>query len=107
MTAALVRYRVVAYIVGVLLLVLVGVAMPLKYFADQPTLVAVVGPIHGFVYMVYLVVAFDLAVRAKWTFTRTLLILLAGTIPVMSFVAERKVTSWIRQRREAAAPVTG
>ena len=101
MTAALVRYRVVAYIVGVLLLVLVGVAMPLKYFADQPTWVAVVGPIHGFVYMVYLVVAFDLAVRAKWTFTRTLLILLAGTIPVMSFVAERKVTSWIRQREVA------
>jgi integral membrane protein len=103
MTAALKRYRVVAYIVGVLLLVLVGIAMPLKYFADRPTLVAVVGPIHGFVYMVYLVVAFDLAVRAKWTFARTLLILLAGTIPVMSFVAERKVTSWIREQE--AAPV--
>jgi integral membrane protein len=105
MTAALVRYRVVAYIVGVLLLVLVGVAMPLKYFADQPTLVAAVGPIHGFVYMAYLVVAFDLAVRAKWTFLRTLVILLAGTIPVMSFVAERKVTSWIRQREASPAPV--
>jgi integral membrane protein len=105
MTAALVRYRVVAYIVGVLLLVLVGIAMPLKHFADQPTLVAVVGPIHGFVYMVYLVVAFDLAVRAKWTFLRTLVILLAGTIPVMSFVAERKVTSWIRQREASPAPV--
>jgi integral membrane protein len=104
MTAALKRYRVVAYIVGMLLLVLVGVAMPLKYLADQPTLVAVVGPIHGFVYMVYLVVAFDLAVRAKWTFLRTLVILLAGTIPVMSFVAERKVTSWIRQREAALAP---
>jgi len=105
MTAALKRYRVVAYIVGVLLLVLVGVAMPLKYLADQPTLVAVVGPIHGFVYMVYLVVAFDLAVRAKWTFLRTLAILLAGTIPVMSFVAERKVTAWVRQRSEEPAPV--
>jgi integral membrane protein len=102
MTAALTRFRVVAYIVGVLLLVLVGVAMPLKYLADQPTLVAVIGPIHGFVYMVYLVVAFNLAVRAKWTILRTLVILLAGTIPVMSFVAERKVTSWIRQRSEAA-----
>ena len=100
MGAALKRYRVVAYIVGVLLLVLVGVAMPLKYLGDRPEMVAVVGPIHGFVYMVYLVVAFDLSVRAKWTFTRTLVILLAGTIPVMSFVAERKVTSWIRQRRE-------
>jgi integral membrane protein len=103
MTAALTRFRVVAYIVGVLLLVLVAVAMPLKYAADDDRLVAVVGPVHGFVYMVYLVVAFDLAVRAKWTFTRTLLILLAGTIPAMSFVAERKVTSWIRGRERAGA----
>lgn len=98
MTAALTRFRLVAYIVGVLLIVLVAVAMPLKYVADQPTLVRLIGPLHGFVYMVYLVVAFDLAVRAKWTFMRTLLVLLAGTIPAMSFVAERRVTSWIRNR---------
>jgi len=97
MTAALTRYRVLAYIVGVLLLVLVAVAMPLKYIGHEPALVSLVGPAHGFMYMVYLVVAFDLAVRAKWRFRRTLLILLAGTIPVMSFVAERKVTSWIHQ----------
>lgn len=96
MNAALTRYRVMAYIVGVLLLLLVFVAMPLKYFADQPTLVAVIGPAHGFLYMVYLVAAFDLAVRAKWPFLRTLLVLLAGTVPVMSFVAERKVTGWVR-----------
>jgi integral membrane protein len=96
MSAALTRFRVMAYVVGVLLLVLVFVAMPLKYFADQPTMVAVVGPLHGFLYMVYLVTAFDLAVRAKWPFLRTLLVLLAGTVPVMSFVAERKATHWVR-----------
>ena len=96
MNAALTRFRVMAYTVGVLLLVLVCVAMPLKYLADRPTLVAVVGPIHGLLYMVYLVTAFDLAVRARWPFVRTVLVLLAGTIPVMSFVAERKATAWIR-----------
>jgi len=103
MAAALTRFRVMAYIVGVFLLILVFVAMPLKYFADQPTLVAIVGPIHGFLYMVYLVTAFDLAVRAKWPFTRTVLVLLAGTIPVMSFVAERKATGWIRDRDRTAS----
>lgn len=97
MSGALLRYRVVAYVVGVFLLLLVFVAMPLKYFADQPALVAIIGPIHGLLYMVYLVVAFDLAVRAKWPFARTILVLLAGTIPVMSFVAERKVTAWSRE----------
>jgi integral membrane protein len=103
MAAALTRFRVMAYIVGVFLLILVFVAMPLKYFADQPTLVAIVGPIHGFLYMVYLAAAFDLAVRAKWPFTRTVLVLLAGTIPVMSFIAERKATGWIRDQARTAS----
>jgi integral membrane protein len=103
MTAALTRFRIIAYVVGVFLLILAFVAMPLKYLADSPTLVSIVGPVHGFLYMVYLVVAFDLAVRAKWSLTRSVLVLLAGTVPIMSFVAERRVTAWVRQRGE---PVT-
>ena len=105
MEAALTRFRVMAYIVGVLLLILVFVAVPLRYLADQPFLVSIVGPIHGFLYMVYLVTAFDLAVRARWPFVRTVLVLLAGTVPVMSFVAERKATQWIRSRDTTPAPV--
>jgi integral membrane protein len=97
MTAALKRFRIMAWIVGVMLLLLAFVAMPLKYIWDMPTMVAVIGPIHGFLYIVYVVVAFDLAMRAKWSMTRTILVLLAGTIPVMSFVAERKVVSWLRE----------
>jgi integral membrane protein len=105
MSAALLRFRVMAYIVGVFLLVLVFVAMPLKYIAHQSTPVAIIGPVHGFLYMVYLVVGFDLAVRAKWSFGRTILVLLAGTIPVMSFVAERKVTAWTQPAQPTPASV--
>ena len=90
--AALVRYRTMAYIVGVMLLILVLVAMPLKYFAGMPGPVAVVGTAHGFLYCVYLLAAFDLALRARWTAKGTILVLLAGTIPFLSFVAERIVT---------------
>jgi integral membrane protein len=89
---ALLRYRVMAYIVGVMLLVLVLVAMPLRYLADTPGPVAVVGPAHGFLFIVYLLAAFDLALRAKWTAKGTVLVLLAGTIPFASFFAERSVT---------------
>lgn len=106
MSAALLRYRVVAYVVGVFLIVLVFVAVPLNYLADEPTLSAIVGPVHGFLYMVYLVVGFDLAVRSKWSFGRTILILLAGTVPVMSFVAERKVTGWVRQTDREPTPAS-
>ena len=104
MNAALTRYRVMAWVVGVLLLALTFVAMPMKYLADNSTGVAIVGPLHGFLYMVYLVAAFDLAMRAKWSVTRTLLVLLAGTIPIMSFVAERKVAGWVKEPEPVPAP---
>jgi integral membrane protein len=94
---ALLRYRVMAYVVGVMLIALVLVAMPLKYFAGMPGPVAVVGTAHGFLYAVYLLAAFDLALRARWGMLRTLLVLLAGTIPFLSFVAERNVTRRMRE----------
>jgi integral membrane protein len=90
--AALTRYRTLAYVVGVMLLLLVLVAMPLKYAAGMPGPVAVIGAAHGFLYCVYLLTAFDLAMRARWTAKGTVLVLLAGTIPFLSFVAERIVT---------------
>lgn len=92
MKAALTRYRVMAYVVGVMLLVLVLVAMPLKYVAGEPALVETVGPVHGFLYIVYLVTSFDLSMRGRWPIGRTVLVMLAGTVPFLSFVAERKVT---------------
>jgi integral membrane protein len=100
--SALKRYRVAAYVVGVFLLILTLVAMPLKYLAQESALVAIVGPIHGFLYMVYLVLAFHLSILARWSFRYTLAILVAGTIPFLSFVAERKVTHRVRAAQAAA-----
>jgi len=97
MSAALTRYRVMAYVVGVMLLVLVLLAMPLKYLADQPVLVETVGPMHGFLFVLYLATAADLAWRARWPVVFTGLVMLAGTVPFLSFVAERRVTRRIRQ----------
>ena len=47
---------------------------------------------HGYLYMVYLVAGFLLAMRSRWSLVKTLLVMAAGTIPLMSFVAERRVT---------------
>lgn len=93
MQGALLRYRIIAWVVGVCLLVLVLVGMPLEYLGDNKTVVAVVGPVHGFLFMVYLVATFDVARRWDWPFTRMLLVMLAGTIPFLSFWAERKVSN--------------
>lgn len=101
---ALTRYRIIAYVVGVGLILLVAVGMPLKYGFDQPVVVETVGPAHGFLYMAYLVAVFDLGRRTNWTLGRMALVMLAGTVPFASFYAERAVTRWVRQPQPA--PVT-
>ena len=94
---ALTRYRVMAWVTGVMLLLLVFVAMPMKYLGDDDSLVRVVGVAHGWLYLVYLVTALTLAYQARWRPVRTILVLLAGTIPFASFVAERKVVADARK----------
>jgi integral membrane protein len=91
------RYRIIAWIVGVVLIALVVVGMPLKYLGDDDTVVATIGPFHGFLFMVYLALTFDLGRRAGWSLGRMLLVMLAGTIPFFSFWMERKVSNeWAR-----------
>ncbi len=92
LTDPLLRYRIMAWVVGVLLIILFPIGVPLKYAAHENAVVAVVGPLHGFLYIVYLVVAFDLARRRHWVWWKTLVVLLAGTVPFLSFVVERWVT---------------
>lgn len=95
---ALLRYRVLAWTVGTGLLVLVAVGMPLQYGAGASGVVQVVGPLHGVVYMVYLVAAFDLARRSRFSVPQILMMLCAGFLPVLAFLIERNVS----RRVEAA-----
>jgi len=83
------------------LLVLVFVAMPLKYFFDTPGPVAVVGVTHGFLYMLYIVATLLLAERVRAKPLEALVVLLAGTVPIASFLAERAVTHRLRDRAAA------
>ncbi|MEU4741636.1 DUF3817 domain-containing protein [Actinosynnema sp. NPDC023658] len=98
MSGALSRFRFMAYVVGVGLLLLV-VAMIAKYAGGNAGMVRVVGPVHGFLYAVYLVLTVDLALKARWSIKGTVLVLLAGTIPFVSFYAERKVVESVRAEK--------
>ena len=90
--AALTRYRVMAWIVGILLIALILVAVPLKYLAGMDEPVALIGTLHGWLYFIFFLTALDLAVRARWTLRGTVLTVLAGTVPILSFYAERVAT---------------
>jgi integral membrane protein len=94
--AALQRYRVMANVVGVLLILLVVVAVPLKYLADIPEPVTVLGTAHGWLYALFFLSAIDLALRAKWSLKGAVVAIACGTIPFLSFVAERAVTRKMR-----------
>jgi integral membrane protein len=98
MRNALLRYRIMAYVVGCVLVVLMCVGLPLKYWAGDETVVLWTGIPHGWLYMVLLLTAFDLGRRAHWSWKRLLLIALAGTVPFLSFVAEHYATKDVRQK---------
>jgi integral membrane protein len=56
----------------------------------------VYSPIHGYLYIGYLATVADLARRAGWSLLRTVGVMLAGTVPVLSFVVERRTTRDLR-----------
>ena len=100
--AALTRYRVMAYVVGVLLAVLVLVGLPLKYLGGDGRVVVWTGVPHGWLYMILLITAYDLSRRVGWSIKWILMIMAAGTVPMLSFVAEHFATKDVRARVAAA-----
>jgi len=95
---ALVFYRVMAWVVGILLVVLILVAMPLKYAAGIPGPVTYVGIAHGWLYALLLYSAYNLWRHVQWPWQRLVAIALAGTVPFLSFVAEHFATRDVRRR---------
>ncbi len=93
MRAAVLRYRVMAYITGVLIIIVVFVGIPLQVWGRNTVIVNQVGTVHGVLYMVYIVFAWLLANKLHLKPKPTVLLLLAGTVPVMTFVVER----WMRR----------
>jgi len=100
---ALLRYRVMAYTVGVGLILLVFVGMPLQYWGDNTTVVSVVGPFHGFLYIAYLLAAADLFRRIRWPITQLIWVILAGLVPFVAFVVERRVSHRVEAQMAASA----
>lgn len=91
--SALKRYRIASFVVGVGLLILC-LAMVLKYGFGVEWAVVVWGPIHGALYAGYVLLTFDLSYKARWRLVNLLKIILAGVVPVLSFYAEH----WVNRK---------
>ena len=85
------RLRVVGWWEGWSFLLLLLVAMPLKYFADWPLGVRVLGTAHGGLFLLYLVAAIQAAVEYGWTWKRAALVLVASVLPAGPFIVDARV----------------
>jgi integral membrane protein len=88
---ALLRYRIMAFATGIALSIAVFIAVPLKIWADAKTFSFYIWMAHGYFFLIYAAVTLDLSVRLRWHPVRWILVTLAGTVPLMSFVAEHYV----------------
>jgi integral membrane protein len=85
------RLRVIGFWEGISFLVLLGVAMPLKYFAGWPLAVRVVGMAHGVLFMLYILAVIQAAIEYDWPWRRTALVLAAGFLPGGPFIIDARV----------------
>ena len=86
--AALRTLRAVAWAEGVSFLLLLFVAMPLKYFWDQPLLVRILGPIHGLLFLYFLWELFATRVTHNWSWSKVALALVLSLVPGGPFFFE-------------------
>lgn len=85
-------FKSMAFIVGSVLLALTGLLIYVRGFGhEKPALYEAAWTAHGWLFPIYVVSTFSLAQKLKWSLPKTVLVMIAGTVPMMSFVAERNV----------------
>jgi integral membrane protein len=101
---ALLRYRIAAIIVSVLLVVLFGVGLPLHYAGHHDAVDHIVVVVHGAIFFpIYILLTLDLTRRVRMTPIQLVLTVIAGAVPIGSFYAERYTTKYVQERVAAPA----
>jgi integral membrane protein len=86
------RLRIIGFLEGISLLVLVFVAVPLKYGAGMPALASIMGTIHGALFLLFVFNTLSVGVTLKWKFTETTWkVLLACILPFGTFYIDRTI----------------
>ena len=89
MSSSVIRQlRIIGLIEGVSFLVLLGIAMPLKYLAGMPRAVSVVGMAHGVLFVLYLAALAHAHVTVRWPMRRALTVFAAAVLPLGPFIIE-------------------
>ena len=97
------QLRIVGIVEGISFLLLLGVAMPLKYFAGLPKAVSVVGMVHGVLFVLYVFAVAHAWITARWPVRRALALLLASLVPFGTFLTDPRLK---REQQAAQALAT-
>ena len=92
------RLRILGMLEGASFLILLGIAMPLKYLAGMPLGVKLVGWAHGMLFVLYLLLLAEVAAVHRWPLVRILGAFIASLVPFGTFVLDARL------RREEQAP---
>ena len=97
------RLRAIGFLEGSSLLILLFIAMPVKYLLEEPALVRSVGMAHGVLFLLFVMYTLGIAMTEKWSFrTTTWKVLLASVIPFGTFYVDRKILSRPADERQPA-----
>jgi len=93
MNLSIKSFKTISTLEAISFLVLLGIAMPLKYIAKIETgeeIVRIAGMIHGLLFIMYVMGAFILKQKLNWSITTFLIVILCSVLPFGPFYAERK-----------------
>lgn len=83
--------RITAFLEGLSFVLLLFIAMPLKYVLGIPEVVRTIGMLHGLLFIAFIVLSIQVTVAMKWPYTRLVLLVVASVIPFGTFYADYRI----------------
>ena len=83
-------FRVIAFFEGISYILLLFIAVPIKYIFGDPTYVKLLGMPHGILFMIYIIFSFIVNIKLKWNIKELFIILIASLVPLGTFYVDRK-----------------
>lgn len=101
------RFRMAAIAEGISYIVLLFIAMPIKYMAGEPRAVLYTGWVHGVLFMIYILTLTIAATRLEWKFMKSMVAFVASLIPFGTFILDRSLRREERMLQEQRAAEQG
>ena len=83
-------FRIISYLEGISYILLLFIAVPIKYYANDPTLVKLLGMPHGLLFVAYVILSLVNSKKHNWNFSKTLVVLISSIIPFGTFYVDYK-----------------